>query len=96
MAIFALPASMPVTKCEQYRAEVEAALARQFGRPVPIRLRTDKEPERKPVASDYPSFEDEVYDPSELVDAPPGDAPATGVDRLVEAFPGAELMEERD
>ena len=96
VAIFALPASMPVTKCEQYRAEVEAALARQFGRPVPIRLRTDKEPERKPVASDYPSFEDEVYDPSELVDAPPGDAPATGVDRLVEAFPGAELMEERD
>ncbi len=61
-----------------------------------MRLVGDKEPERKPVATDYPAFEDEVYDPSELVDAPPGDAPASGVDRLVEAFPGAELLEERD
>jgi DNA polymerase III subunit gamma/tau len=96
VALFALPSTMPVAKCEQYRAEVEAALARHFGRPVPMRLVGDKEPERKPVATDYPAVEDEVYDPSELVDAPPGDAPATGVDRLVEAFPGAELLEERD
>jgi DNA polymerase III subunit gamma/tau len=96
-AVFALPSTTPLAKGEQYRAEVEAALARHFGRPVPLKLIADKpEVDRsRPVASDAGPYEEEVYDPAELVDAPPENA-RTGMDKLVEAFPGAELLDEQN
>jgi DNA polymerase III subunit gamma/tau len=96
-AVYALPSTTPLAKGEQYRAEVEAALARHFGRPVPLKLIADKpEADRsRPAPTDAGPFEEEVYDPSELVDAPPENA-RTGVDKLVEAFPGAELLDEQN
>jgi hypothetical protein len=40
-----------------------------------------------------PPLEDEVIDPNELVDAPPGQFPSS-IERLAAAFPGAQLIEE--
>jgi DNA polymerase III subunit gamma/tau len=96
-AVYALPSTTPLAKGEQYRAEVEAALARHFGRPVPLKLIADKpEVDRsRPAPIDAGPYEEEVYDPSELVDAPPENA-RTGMDKLVEAFPGAELLDEQN
>jgi hypothetical protein len=42
-----------------------------------------------------PDDPDDWVDPSELVDAPRAAGPADSVDRIVEAFPGAEIVEER-
>ncbi len=96
-AVYALPSTTPLAKGEQYRAEVEAALARHFGRPVPLKLIADKpEVDRsRPTTTDAGPYEEEVYDPAELVDAPPEIA-RTGMDKLVEAFPGAELLDEQN
>jgi DNA polymerase III subunit gamma/tau len=96
-AVYALPSTTPLAKGEQYRAEVEAALARHFGRPVPLKLIADKpEVDRsRPAPSEATPYEEEVYDPAELVDAPPENA-RTGMDKLVEAFPGAELLDEQN
>jgi len=89
-ATFALPSAQQIAKCEQYRSEVEAALAEHFHRPVPLRLVLDS-PETPPAAA-TPALDDDV-DLAEVVDAPPVDVP-TGLDRLTEAFPGAQLVEE--
>ncbi len=97
-ALFVLPSTTPLTRCEQFRPEVEAAMARHFQRPVLLRLITEApEPStsRRGV-NDYPAFDDESYDPSELMDAPPGESPLSGAQRLLQAFPGAELLEEQD
>jgi DNA polymerase-3 subunit gamma/tau len=89
-ATFALPGAQQVAKAEQYRGEVEAALAEHFHRPVPLKLVVDG-PEAASVAT-RPPLDDEV-DLAEVMDAPPVDMP-TGLDRLTEAFPGAQLVEE--
>jgi hypothetical protein len=84
--------------CEKKRPEVEAALAAHFGRPVPLRLVTDAHADAASVArpasassSGASRAEDEVLDVHSLEDAP---SAASGVERLSEAFPGAELLEE--
>jgi DNA polymerase III subunit gamma/tau len=112
-ATFALPNAPHRDHCEKQRPAVEAALARHFGRPVPLRLVTDAEaggpgagadlspppgsgagagpgPGASPAARNAPDDED-VGDVAHLEDAP--DA-GSGLDRLTEAFPGAELIEE--
>lgn len=84
---------------EPRRAEVEAALGRHFGRPVPMRLQAaaDAAPDpgqrrSSPPDPAGPPVEDEdVGDVHDLEDAPTA---VTGVARLTEAFPGAELVEE--
>jgi DNA polymerase III subunit gamma/tau len=88
----ALPNEPHRVRCEPLRADVEAALAAQFGRPVTIRLVADA----GQVAYDAPTGgppADEDVDPSELIDAAPVDA-ASIVERVVAAFPGAQLLEE--
>jgi hypothetical protein len=81
--------------CEKKRPDVEAALAAHFGRPVPLRLVTDA---HAGTATPAPapggpgrSAEEEVVDVHSLEDAP---SAASSVERLAEAFPGAELLEE--
>jgi hypothetical protein len=99
-ATFALPNQQQIAKCETYRAEVEAALAAQFHRPVPLRLVLDDGSGPTPDAADAPPVShaavpaEEDIDIAELVDAPPGGMP-TGIDRLTEAFPGAQLIDEQ-
>jgi DNA polymerase III subunit gamma/tau len=90
-ATFALPTGQQIAKAEQYRSEVEAALAEHFHRPVPLRLVLDT-PEAVADAGAHPPLDDEV-DLAEVVDAPPVNVPS-GLDRLTEAFPGAQLVEE--
>jgi hypothetical protein len=101
-AVFGLPNAPHMQRCESGRADVEAALARHFGRAVPLRLAVDDDspppaaPSGGPAASADPSApppvpEDHEIDPSELVDAT--DVAATSVDRVKELFPGAELVD---
>ena len=89
-AVFALPTAPHRAKCEERRHEVEAVLAAHFGRPVPLQLVVDGEsgPTPKPAAA-APVVEEPV-DLSELTDAP--SAPTSSIDRITEAFPGAELL----
>ena len=106
-AVFALANAPTRDHCEKKRSEVEKALATHFGRPVPLRLVTDAEAGEAPgaappvsggtkvnraasKAADAEEVEhiDDVHD---LEDAPTA---GTGAQRLAEAFPGAELLEE--
>jgi DNA polymerase-3 subunit gamma/tau len=86
-AVFALPNSIHASRCEEYRAHVEAALAEHFGVPVPLRLVVDTG-----VVAPPPVPADDVVDVDDLRDAPPDNR--SGLDRLAEAFPGAEIMDE--
>ena len=77
---------------EGRRGEVEAALSQHFGTRISLRLEgraEDAEPGGTPASAAVD--EEDVGDVHTLEDAP--DA-ATGVARLAEAFPGAELIEE--
>jgi DNA polymerase-3 subunit gamma/tau len=98
-AVFALANGPTRDHCEKKRPEVEAALATHFGRPVRLRLITEADAAgggaaRPTAASAAPApveDDDEIHDVHALEDAPTA---ATGVERLAEAFPGAELVEE--
>jgi DNA polymerase-3 subunit gamma/tau len=86
-AIFAVPDRGLLTRAEPNRAEVEAALAAHFGRPVPLRLVLDEPAaaanQARPPAEDLGGIEFH-----ELQDAPA--AVVSPEQRLLEAFPGAE------
>ncbi len=93
VATFALPSPQQVAKCQEYRAEVEAALAAQFHRPVPLRLVVDDGSRAEATeAAALPPADDDI-DLADLVDAPPSSVP-TSLDRLTQAFPGAQLIDE--
>jgi DNA polymerase-3 subunit gamma/tau len=106
-AVFGLPNQAHRDKCDERRGDVEAALADHFGQPIPLRLVVDDgsggaEPAPSPDAgTEAPPapevVEDEAasIDPAELVDAP-STASGGGLDKLTEAFPGAELVEEEE
>ena len=98
-AVFALANAPTRDHCEKKRPEVEAALAAHFGRPVPLRLvaKADDDAPAKPSGGRSPgskgaaaTADEEVDDVHALDDAPA----SSGVDRLAEAFPGAELVDE--
>jgi DNA polymerase-3 subunit gamma/tau len=115
-AVYALPNEVHRQKCEGKRLEVEAALAKHFGRAVPLRLVVDDGGSGSgtddPFDTEPPDggggsgprarqgggraaaapVDDESIDIHELVDAPAD--PRTHLDRLTEAFPGAQLQEE--
>ena len=97
-AVFGLPNQHHLRRCEEVRAEAEAALQAHFGRPVPIRLVIDDEasPPAATSATGSPlppdQADEEPLDPAELVDA--GDVAGRGIDRITELFPGAELVDE--
>jgi hypothetical protein len=116
-AVYALPNDVHRQKCEGKRPEVEAALAKHFGRPVPLRLVVDDSsggsqtddpfddepggptrggsgqgPGRPGRSAPRDEPEDEAIDVHDLVDAPADTR--THLDRLTEAFPGAQLQEE--
>ena len=98
----ALPNQAHRSRCEGYRADVEAALAGRFGRAVPLELLVDgdaapgarPDPQspatRGPAADPAALPSEEHVDIDELTDAPPDDNDP--VARLTAAFPGAELV----
>jgi len=102
-AEFAVPNAPHREKCEAKRKEVEEALAAHFHRSVPLRIVVDSgstgeggtgRPVRSgPALRVVPDPEpDDDIDIASLSDAPPDDR--SPIDRLAEAFPGAELLEE--
>jgi DNA polymerase-3 subunit gamma/tau len=95
VAVFGLPNAIHAAKCEEVRADVEAALAAVFGRPVPVQITVDGDappPSGDPVAAAAADLPDEAdVDVSTLVDA--DDTPVGDVDRVTQFFPGAEVVE---
>ena len=94
VAVLGLPNAVHRERCEELRGDVEAALAAEFCRPVPVRLAVDDG--GPPPAQDAPSAPapepDDEVDLTELQDAPA--ALPSGIDHLKQAFPGAQLVEE--
>ena len=105
------------SKCEQYRPEVEAAIAAAVGARVPLSIitdggghddvhgihddeRHDPAPAARPDATVVPLHPagpppaDDEIDLHDLVDAPP-ESVVSPIDRLAQAFPGSELIDER-
>jgi DNA polymerase-3 subunit gamma/tau len=85
-AVFALPNRTTRDRCDEQRAEVEAALSAHFGRPVGLRLVVD-EGAAAPVLPSAASI-----DPSELADARPDNRSDLQV--VTDAFPNAVLIKE--
>jgi len=96
----AVPNEPHRSRSELHRAELESALAAHFGRPVPVtfvlepsanagRSRTAGAPSSGPTDPEP----EEAVDPAELVDAGP-EHDLAPIERLTQAFPGAELLEE--
>jgi DNA polymerase-3 subunit gamma/tau len=85
-------------KCDQHRQAVEQAWREATGQAVTIELVVGGAPAddtggvAPPSGGRAPAEPDEHIDLDELVDAPPGSAPSA-IDRLADAFPGAELIE---
>ena len=88
-ATYALPNKVHVQRCERVQGDVEAALAAEFGRPVPLRLVVDETPNTPPPEV----VEEESIDVEELRDATPA-AVASPIDHVMQAFEGAEVVEE--
>jgi hypothetical protein len=104
-ARFTVPNAVHREKASQKLAEVEAALAAHFGRPVPMELVVDDgaggagasapaagsgSAASSPRATETGPEED-VGDIAELEDAPADDRSAA--QRVIETFPGAEIVE---
>ena len=102
---FSVPNVAHGDKCEQHRADVEAALSAAVGSPVSIAIdvgggvSTASDDDDPPAASGSkapsdptPSPADDDVDLDELTDAPP-EAVLSPIDRLAQAFPGSELVE---
>jgi DNA polymerase-3 subunit gamma/tau len=88
-AVYALPNKVHRDRCERVRDDVEAALSAEFGRPVPLRLVVDEEPSGPP-----PEPVDEVtIDVAEVREATPA-AVASPIDHVMQAFEGAEVVED--
>ena len=79
-------------RCEELRADVEAALGEHFGRAVPLALVVEGSAPPPDVAEVEVEEDEPVVDVHELDDAPADNR--TGIDRIAEAFPGAELLQE--
>jgi DNA polymerase III subunit gamma/tau len=84
-------------RAEEYRPEVEKALSAAAGRPVKLSLVVDTgnhDDNVVPIKRAEVVVADEDVDTSDLVDVPP-DAVVSSIDRLTQAFPGSEIIDER-
>jgi DNA polymerase-3 subunit gamma/tau len=85
-------------RAEEYRREVEKALAAAAGRVIVLSLVVDSGPSHDDnvvhLKRVEPAQADEDIDTGDLVDVPP-DAIVSPIDRLTQAFPGSEIIEER-
>ncbi len=92
----ALPNEPHLRRCSVLLGELEAAVKNTFGVVMPVLLSVDDQsvsslPTPNPVKPPKPVNNDEDLDLSELVEADPNSGSA--VERLSEAFPGAEIVE---
>lgn len=110
--VIALPNEPHRDRAAQYSAEVEAAVAKVAGRPVRMSLTVDNAPRRTrdatgptprpgaPAPAPEPVDEaaehlGDVHEVRSLPDVPKGDV-ETPIERLTQAFPGAELLDDDD
>jgi DNA polymerase III subunit gamma/tau len=93
----AVPNATHRTKCEQHRAEVEQAWSVATGRSVTIELVVGggAHDDHTPVASPIPSAPVDDVGAVPIDDGPTSPMPSA-VERLAQAFPGAELVEGRE
>jgi DNA polymerase III subunit gamma/tau len=108
---FGAPADMPLARLEDCRTDVEAALSTHFGRKVSFVIVHETDgPDAAPARPrssgpapggasgrglpPEPDEEFESYDPTELIDAPVN--PADEFERITGAFPGSQLLDEKD
>ena len=106
-AVYGLPNAIHRDRCEERRPEVEAALARHFGRPVPLRLVVEESAGAVPPGeAPPPSGTTSDVEPPRPTDADPDvdlddlhalpdatDVVATVTDRIMQAFPGSQVVE---
>jgi DNA polymerase-3 subunit gamma/tau len=88
-------------RAEEYRHDVEGALAAAVGRSIPLSLVVDQAGHSEghddnvvQLKRAEPVQADEDIDTGDLVDVPP-DAIVSPIDRLTQAFPGSEIIDER-
>ena len=94
--IIALPNEPHLRRCSELLGELEAAIKNTFGVLVPVLLAVDDQSlsslsPPNPVKPPTPVNNDEDLDLSDLVEADPNSGSA--VERLSQAFPGAEIVE---
>jgi len=102
MLVLGAPNEAHRAKCEPHRAEVETAIAQRVGDAVRVSLVVDGTAAhddnvvqmKRPSAPTPADDGDDDVDLTELVDAPP-DAVLSPIDRLAQAFPGSEIIDER-
>lgn len=97
--LVAAPNEAHRAKCEQHRADAEAAIAAVVGAAVPLQFTVDATHDDRPAgaptaAAEAPADDGEEIDLHDLVDAPP-ESVVTPIERLAQAFPGSELLDER-
>ena len=95
-AVVALPNEPHRQRCEEVRADLEAALSAAVGSAVPVRLVVD---EGGPGGSSASPNSARPRPTTRRSTSTPSSTPRPlsvkrGADRLVEAFPGAELIED--
>jgi len=96
-AVFALPNSGYLRRCEEVRPLVEEALGAYFGTPVRLRLSVDEAEGPSPDAAPVPSapdpadLGDDDFDPDDPGE--PLEVQTLAQSRLLEAFPGAEEVQ---
>jgi DNA polymerase-3 subunit gamma/tau len=97
--VVAFPNDVHRSRCEEFRVDVELALAARFGTRAPVRFVTDDSAASRDGGSrggsasfDAPPLAeaDDVIDLTELTDAPRGGGV---IEQLTSAFPGAELVD---
>ena len=91
-AVFALPNGAHRDRCEPYQGEVEEALAKHFGTPVPIRLSVDDG--SHPAAAQAPAAAPEAEEAIDVASLQDADVSRrSDVDRVTDAFGGGEVVE---
>ena len=98
--VIAAPNEPTRAKCQQQMPDVNAALTKVLGGVVPVQVIVDgsaanDDPAAPPVRDDAPPPPppDDEVDMSDLVDAPP-ESVVTPTDRLLQAFPGSQVIDE--
>ena len=92
---FGLPNAMTVSRCEEFRPDVERAFEQHFALPIPFVLVVDGEaptPKVRGAASAPAPVADDEVDLHELTDADVGTTDT--VERIAQVFPGAELVDD--
>jgi DNA polymerase-3 subunit gamma/tau len=100
-AVFALPDPFHRDRCIECQPDVEAALAAHFGQPIALRLDVDTGRGTPPARGGTPPgappeplpADDEPVEWEDLTEAPPG-AVASPIEHVLQAFQGAEVVEE--